>query len=373
MVDGNQLGQLIDALYASVLESEQWRQAVGMCGHYMGGDDAMLTTVDKKHQGFISTVMAGTMFPVKMADDYANHFIHIDPHHKLLLRGSAIHEWHCSHQVMNQTFVDRNTFYQEFLLPKGVRYLKFATVDDTDATYTTFMCMRTADQQPFGHTEQHAALHFSKHLQRALRLHKHTQALHNNAKLGTIAIDALALSTLIVDNKSTILHLNANAEQLIANPENGLTCKTGYLFPSHPDNHKLPDLIAAATCFRAINGGMILKGKESRQLFVIPLPAQSPLARDWQTPLALVLVVETNRNLGTLTLLGKLYDLSPAELRVAAALLTGKSPEEYAQNAAVSVNTVRTQLRNLFKKTGTSRQSELVALLSRMPALNRIK
>jgi hypothetical protein len=36
-------------------------------------------------------------------------------------------------------------------------------------------------------------------------------------------------------------------------------------------------------------------------------------------------------------MLGKLYDLSPAELRVASALLAGKSPEEYAQQAGVSI------------------------------------
>jgi DNA-binding CsgD family transcriptional regulator len=65
-----------------------------------------------------------------------------------------------------------------------------------------------------------------------------------------------------------------------------------------------------------------------------------------------------------------LYNLSPAELRVASALLTGKSPEEYAQEAGVTLNTVRTQVKSLFQKTGTHRQSELVSVLSRAPPLH---
>lgn len=104
-------------------------------------------------------------------------------------------------------------------------------------------------------------------------------------------------------------------------------------------------------------------------MFVTPLPASSPFAQDWQMPLALVLVMDAGKPLSPLQLLGKLYDLSPAELRVASALLAGSSPEEYAQQAGVTLNTVRSQLKNLFSKTGTHRQSELVAVLSRVPPL----
>jgi DNA-binding CsgD family transcriptional regulator len=69
--------------------------------------------------------------------------------------------------------------------------------------------------------------------------------------------------------------------------------------------------------------------------------------------------------------MGKLYDLSPAELRVATALLAGKSPGEYANEAGLTLHTVRSQLKNLFSKTYTRRQSELVALLSKLPPLRR--
>jgi DNA-binding CsgD family transcriptional regulator len=77
----------------------------------------------------------------------------------------------------------------------------------------------------------------------------------------------------------------------------------------------------------------------------------------------------TDRYFPFFAIIIKLYDLSPAELRVAAALLSGKSPEHYALEAGVTMNTVRTQLKSLFQKTGTGRQAELVAVLGRVPSL----
>jgi len=61
------------------------------------------------------------------------------------------------------------------------------------------------------------------------------------------------------------------------------------------------------------------------------------------------------------------YGLTPAEARVAAALARGQSPEQICLDAGVTINTVRSQLRSIFEKTGTSRQTELVSALSSLP------
>ena len=59
-----------------------------------------------------------------------------------------------------------------------------------------------------------------------------------------------------------------------------------------------------------------------------------------------------------------LFDLTPAEARVAAALVRGRSVESAAADIGVSIETVRTQLKSVMAKTGTNRQTELVLLLS---------
>lgn len=357
MTDDKQLDHLIGVLYETVLDPSRWREAVGLCGHYAGGVDGQLCTMDKKHLIPTAFVLAGTTFSLEAGADYANYYIPIDPRNNML-NDAAVDKWLCCHHACDQNFVDHNEFYQDFLIPHGVRYGMVAIVDDNSDHFTTFGSIRAVGQR------------FGSHLQRVLGLQRHTQNLQTKAELGARAIDALALSMLIVDGKGAILHLNAGAERLLNSRVSGLTCNASRLSIAWPaDKNKLAGLIAGATSHPAVGGAMFLAGEQPRQVFVTPLPAASPFAKDWQTPLALVLVMEAGKNVSALQLLGKLYDLSPAELRVASALLAGKSPEEYAQEASVTLNTVRTQLKNLFQKTGTHRQSELVAVLSRVPPL----
>jgi len=61
------------------------------------------------------------------------------------------------------------------------------------------------------------------------------------------------------------------------------------------------------------------------------------------------------------------FRLTPCEARLAGALATGLRLTEIAQRYGVEVGTVRAQLKSVFLKTGTRRQSELVSLLARLP------
>ncbi len=62
-------------------------------------------------------------------------------------------------------------------------------------------------------------------------------------------------------------------------------------------------------------------------------------------------------------LLQALFDLTPAEARLASQLTTGKSIEQIALSSGLSPNTIRTHLKSVFSKTGVQRQAELVSLL----------
>ncbi len=58
-----------------------------------------------------------------------------------------------------------------------------------------------------------------------------------------------------------------------------------------------------------------------------------------------------------------LFDLTPAEVKLATALAAGKSLQDAAAEANISRSTSRTYLDRIFRKTGTHQQSQLVALL----------
>jgi DNA-binding CsgD family transcriptional regulator len=65
-----------------------------------------------------------------------------------------------------------------------------------------------------------------------------------------------------------------------------------------------------------------------------------------------------------IALLQSLFDLTPAEARVAKLIGSGRTVTEAADELAVQVNTVRTQLKSIFAKTGTRRQADLVSMVT---------
>jgi DNA-binding CsgD family transcriptional regulator len=367
MTEDKQLDHLIGVLYETALDPSRWQEAIGLCGLYTGSVEAGLLRVDKNTGIATSNVLGETFFDLSVVDSYMDHYMALDPR-QYLVPDMIIHEWLCCHHFYDQHFVNHSEFFQDYFISLGARYSMFALVDDSQEHQHFVGLSRAIGQQPFGHAEQLAAQRFSGHLQRALRLQKHTQSLQTKAELGARAIDALALSMLIVDGKGVILHLNISAERLLNQRASGLACNKGCLYATE-HSCKLTALLAEATGYPAVAGAMSLGGEEARQVFVTPLPAASPFSRDWQRPLALVFLIDSDKYQSAEQLMVALYDLSPAEMRVATALLNGKSPKEYANDAGVTMNAVRSQIQNLLSKTGACRQSELEDLLSGIPPL----
>lgn len=58
------------------------------------------------------------------------------------------------------------------------------------------------------------------------------------------------------------------------------------------------------------------------------------------------------------------YGLTAAEAKVALAISSGLSIPETAHQLRVSPNTIKTQLRNVFAKSGINRQTELARLIA---------
>jgi DNA-binding CsgD family transcriptional regulator len=77
----------------------------------------------------------------------------------------------------------------------------------------------------------------------------------------------------------------------------------------------------------------------------------------------LVLTPVTRPNAPPIELIQSLFDLTPAEARVARGLASGETLEDIAAASNLSRNTIRSQLRGALEKTGSRRQAELVALL----------
>jgi DNA-binding CsgD family transcriptional regulator len=63
-------------------------------------------------------------------------------------------------------------------------------------------------------------------------------------------------------------------------------------------------------------------------------------------------------------LLRALFDLSPAEARLTAALASGRKLAHSAAGCSIRLSTARSYLEAIFRKTGVHKRSELVALIA---------
>ena len=68
-------------------------------------------------------------------------------------------------------------------------------------------------------------------------------------------------------------------------------------------------------------------------------------------------------------LAGMQLGLSPAEGRLITALVAGQNINEYAEAIGVSKNTVKTQMRQIFNKTGYNRYTDIVRAVAGNPLL----
>lgn len=86
----------------------------------------------------------------------------------------------------------------------------------------------------------------------------------------------------------------------------------------------------------------------------------------------LVLVSETGIHLDILpTELCQVFGLTASEGQLSLALANGMSLAEYCRSRQISMETARWHLSNVFSKTNTTRQSELVGLVSSLSVLKR--
>jgi len=104
------------------------------------------------------------------------------------------------------------------------------------------------------------------------------------------------------------------------------------------------------------------RGKLPAMLHLLPIPADSA---DLFTGLGAILIVTQPqpRPPVSLELLKGLFDLSPAEGRIAQGIAARMTVEAIADRSRVSRETVRSQLKSVLAKTGTKRQLDLALLL----------
>ncbi len=271
----------------------------------------------------------------------------------------------CDEHLSEQE-VSRSEFFQDFQIPAGFRYLMGVRLARPNSDEIFLGLLRARDRTPYTQEERAAAAGMAGHLQRAINLWQDARVLHRDAALGTELMEQLGLAVFALDRHSRVVFVNAAAESALR-ATTSLKLEHGRLVASTAaDNAGLQAAI-----------GRVAKTRQGESL---ALPATSGAPPDVFLSITMLPAADTRAVFGHATMLitarqrgtaplvtarqlRQAFGLTTAEAAVAEALISGKTADEYASSAAVSVATVRSQMRMIYEKTHTRSQTEAVGAM----------
>jgi len=185
-------------------------------------------------------------------------------------------------------------------------------------------------------------------------------------------LNLLSTGMALVDRDCRLLLANRSASRLFDFAD-GLILTHGRISAARRDQvEQLRDLVDRACSGqdesgteRTFAGVMTIdRGDDVRPLSIMVAPVQLGEAAEGESRVAAIFIrdLEVRQSVPP-EVLAKLFGLTPAEARVVVELVKGKRPQEVADDLSVSLNTVRNQLKQIFSKTNTGRQSELISLV----------
>ena len=205
------------------------------------------------------------------------------------------------------------------------------------------------------------------HLAQAYRIHARVR---ENAALAE-ALDRLPTGVILLDGRGQRILANRSADYILS-LDDGLTLdETGPHAARPAENAALQEMLQAAV--RGTTTGQVPEGSvmsvsrpSGRRAFPVMLtPLLSTTPESTLTDAVAVLYVSDleAHSLPRSETLRSLYSLTSAEIELVELLCDGASLEEAAERRGVTMNTARSQLKQIFLKTNTSRQGELVRLV----------
>jgi DNA-binding CsgD family transcriptional regulator len=305
---------------------------------------------------------------------YDSHYGALDEARLVVERMPVGQIFNCA-EHLKEDLVRRSAYYQEYLIPRGVRHIMSAGLMSTDRLIAGCGLQGSTKKDHFGPENMQRFERMQPHLRRVVRLNHHLRGIEHDYRRAHGALDRLAMSIIVVDEFQRVRLANTAAEGILSQCD-GLTIVSGRLYATGPDSNGRLDAAIRATVTTAVRtagaGGQALRiprpsGKAPWIVLTTPVPARSALAQG-SAPGALILISDPEKVEPVPgRRLIELYGLTQTEAAVALDLLNGLSPNEIAETRAVSITTVRAQISAVLAKTGTRRQSELLRLLAGLP------
>ena len=350
--------RLIDRIYEAGLIPSLWPALLDDLGAAVGGNGGFLFGVRDGYVSAVNSIEYDRLMPVFLGQGWSER----DPN---LPRAIALNRagFVTDHDLLSEQEIATNEVYCNFYRKHGIGYRAGTLIPMPSGDSIAIVLPRHQDRGPVPREVVDLLDGLRPHLARASLA---ANRLGFERALAQVdALQALGLPGAVLHGPGRVFAANAMFDALMP-----------ALFQDRAQRVAMADVAADALLAEAL-GTLRLAG--SRAVKSIPVAAtvgRMPMvlhvipvrgaARDIFTQAtALLVVTPVDRAVvPTAEVLQGLFDLTPAEARVARGIGQAETVDTLADATGVNRETVRSQLKAVLSKTGLSRQQELVSLLA---------
>lgn len=365
---------LVEHIYDAAFDQRAWEDFLSGLAGALNAKSGLFRVVDERTRTLRSGIYHN--LDERLQAEYREYFVAQDPIVEALTHAPDVYI------APGEAFLDvaayrQTEFFNEYARPQDNHHICGGLAMRNSEFTIKFGVQRDHRTGPFSWSDAEFIRQLVPHIQRSARLGHLLQMADLRAGSSDRALEAMAVAALLVDEQRRVLGTNEKAEALLQSGL-GLTQKGGVLRAAdQADDRPLNDALGVAVA-RARSAGtaepeaiLLRRGADGQQRLVVALPltaTKRQFAGPWPSASVAVFVCNLDEaGLLNQEVLRRLYGLTAREAELAIALSGGQSLTEIALQWNVSTETLRTHLKRVLSKTRTTRQAELVRLLTGKP------
>jgi DNA-binding CsgD family transcriptional regulator len=358
------LSNLIGSIYDCALDPSRWEQALLNIKDALDGHTAVLNLSDVERSHPLLMKTAGLE-----ARHLPMYFLHVNEVRDLILKCLArpLDEAHVASRDLPPGYMDASPYFQASRKRGIVDVMQFILINDA-AHFANFAVTRHERKGVVTGREIAFGKLLLPHLRRAVTISTMLDVRTIEGFRMAQALDALRCAVLLTNENGAILHANRTAEQMLRGSGPIRSAKGVLEANLASATSELRAAVALAarneTSMSGTGLAVRLTVPDLPPVFAHVLPLTGSDFRTHLQPAAVAAVfisarVDEQEGAGTVA---AAFGLTPAETRVLASLLAGRTLVETATALGVTRSTANTHLDHIFMKTGVTRQAELMRL-----------
>lgn len=365
---------LVQSIYRAGSGLEPWLNPIGQMAEAFDAWAVQLLGVNKR-TGTMSFSFEGGVAPPEAGVEYIRYYHRIDPRLGKHLP-APVGDWFSCEDHFDDGFVEKDRFYQEYLVAYGGRYLHGGKLHDDENHTVLIGHLGKLGNPPMCPEEKAAFQRVSDHVRKALDIQAELAKKAERQSVGAELLEKMRQPMVLLDDRRRITYRNRSASQLLARNDPVYEMDGQLVCRNADSDLDLTLALRALALVPAYEHGVDFTPSDRRSFrlrrmvgrsvaaTLLALRPEATLGSFGRTPQALFTLFEPGAPVDVDPfLLSATFDLTPAEARLAAKIVNGRSPEQCSQELKVKISTVRSQLVSIYSKTGATGQADLVRLI----------